>query len=79
MFVRLVLAVLAVAAATGLLVRPSSGSGPERTYVVRPHDTLWAIATANYSGDPRAAVWKLQRRNGLHGALLRPGQTLVLP
>jgi LysM repeat protein len=79
MFVRLaVLIVLAVAVWIGF-ARPSEGAGPERTYVVRPADTLWAIATANYAGDPREAVWRLRQRNGLHGTLLRPGQRLVLP
>jgi hypothetical protein len=46
---------------------------------VRPADTLWSIALAHYGGDPRAGVWKVERRNHLHGALLRPGQRLVLP
>jgi LysM repeat protein len=79
MFARLaVLIVLAVAVWVGF-ARPSEGAGPERVYVVQPADTLWAIATANYAGDPRAAVWRLRERNGLQGTLLRPGQRLVLP
>jgi LysM repeat protein len=79
MFVRLaVLIVLAVAVWVGF-ARPSEGAGPERVYVVRPADTLWAIAAANYAGDPREAVWRLRQRNGLQGTLLRPGQRLVLP
>ena len=61
------------------LARPSSGSGPERVYVVKPADTLWSIAVSNYAGDPREGVWKVRERNDLDGAVLRPGQTLVLP
>jgi hypothetical protein len=79
MFVR---AVLVLALVLGLWVafaRPSEGAGRERLYVVQPTDTLWAIAAANYAGDPRDGVWRLRERNGLRSALLRPGQRLVLP
>lgn len=79
MFAR-ILVVLAVAAlAIGVVARSSSGGGHERTYVVRPADTLWSIAARTYPGDPREGVWKLERRNGLDGALIAPGQRLVLP
>jgi LysM repeat protein len=79
MFVRLViLTVLAVALWVGF-ARPSEGAGQERVYVVQPADTLWAIASANYAGDPREAVWRLRQRNGLRGTVLQPGQRLVLP
>jgi LysM repeat protein len=61
------------------VARPSSGSGPERVYVVKPYDTLWSIARASYSGDPRQGVWELQKRNHLPGTVIRPGQKLVLP
>ena len=56
-----------------------SGAGREQVYVVRPADTLWAIAASHYAGDPRAAVWKLEERNRLSGTVLRPGERLVLP
>jgi LysM domain len=79
MFARLAaLIIFAVAVWVGF-ARPSEGAGHERAYVVRPADTLWAIASANYAGDPREAVWRLRERNGLQGTLLRPGQRLVLP
>jgi hypothetical protein len=61
------------------LARPSGGAGPERIYVVEPADTLWSIASSNYAGDPRGAIWRLRERNGLKTTLLRPGQRLVLP
>lgn len=79
MFVKLIIATtIAIAIWVGL-ARPSEGAGHERVYVVRPADTLWGIASANYGGDPREAVWRLRERNGLDGTLLRPGQRLVLP
>ena len=79
MFLRIALVLLAAFVVWAVLVRPSAAVGHERVYVVRPNDTLWSIATRHYAGDPREAIWKLQRRNGLEGALLRPGQRLVLP
>lgn len=79
MFAR-TLVILAVAAVGWAgFVRPSEGAAGERAYVVQPGDTLWAIAVEHYGGDPREAVWKLQRRNGLTSTLLRPGVKLVLP
>jgi LysM repeat protein len=72
--------VLAVAAVGwALLPHASTGAGREDVYVVRPTDTLWSVATSHYAGDPRAAVWRLEERNGLRGTLVRPGQRLVLP
>lgn len=61
------------------LARPSGGASPEQVYVVKPTDTLWAIATRHYAGDPREAVWRLRERNHLPGSVVRPGQRLVLP
>ncbi|HUZ20863.1 MAG TPA: LysM peptidoglycan-binding domain-containing protein [Acidimicrobiales bacterium] len=47
-------------------------------YVVRPGDTLWAIATRiDPNGDPRALVSELSAE--LHGATLQPGEQLRLP
>jgi nucleoid-associated protein YgaU len=59
--------------------RPSSGAAPETRYVVEAGDTLWAIASVRYDGDPREAIWRIQERNDLGSPLLRPGQVLVLP
>ena len=58
--------------------RTSDASGPERSYVVQPYDTLWSIAATGYS-DPRQGVWEITERNGLRGATIVPGQVLVLP
>ena len=79
MFARLTVIVLLVVVAWVSLARPSGGAGREHVHVVRPADTLWSIATANYAGDPREAVWRLRQRNGLEGTLLRPGQRVILP
>lgn len=58
--------------------RSSDASGPERRYVVQPYDTLWGIAASGYA-DPREGIWEIQRRNGLEGTTIVPGQVLVLP
>jgi LysM repeat protein len=79
MFPRLAILLLAVALLVGIVARPSGGAGRPVTYVVKPTDTLWSIATAYYAGDPREGIWKLQRRNHLPGTMLVPGQRLVLP
>jgi LysM repeat protein len=79
MFPRIMTLILAVSLLVGYFARPSGGAGPETRYVVKPADTLWSIATAHYAGDPRAGIWKLQRRNHLRGTTLVPGQGLVVP
>jgi LysM repeat protein len=79
MFAKLLIVVVLAALAVGLVAQTSQGSGPERSYVVKPTDTLWSIAARNYAGDVREGVWRLQERNGLRSATLRPGQVLKLP
>jgi LysM repeat protein len=79
MFLRVVLIVVAVGLLVGAYARPSGGAGRTHVYVVRPADTLWSIASSHYGGDPRAAIWKLERRNRLADTTLVPGQRLVLP
>lgn len=79
MFPKLLLILLVAALAVGTVVRSSHGAGPEQLYVVKATDTLWSIAASHYGGDPRAGIWKVQQRNGLHSTVLRPGETLVLP
>jgi hypothetical protein len=79
MFGRFLLILTLATLIVAVVARTSSGHGPERVYVVRPADTLWSIASTHYGGDPREAVWRIERRNHLESALLRPGERLVLP
>lgn len=79
MFGKLLVLLVAAALAVGLAARTSHGAGPERGIVVRPGDTLWAIAAETYPGDVREGVWRLEQRNGLTSATIVPGQHLVLP
>lgn len=78
---RLIVIGVALALLLGIALgaaRPSVGATPEARYVVRAGDTLWTIAESRYRGDPREGVWKLREANRL-GALLRPGQVIVVP
>jgi LysM repeat protein len=79
MFAKVLVIVVAAALAVGYVARTSHGAGPERTYVVKPADTLWSIAARTYAGDVREGVWKLRQRNDLDSATLVPGQKLLLP
>ena len=79
MFLRILVILAFLGLVIGLFARPSGGAGRPQTYVVRPADTLWSIAATHYDGDPRAAVWRLERRNALRDSTLVPGRRLVLP
>ena len=79
MFGRILMIGVAALVLWGVVARASTGAGPERTYVVQPHDTLWSIAARFYTGDPREGIWKLERRNGLHRSMLVPGTRLHVP
>ena len=79
MFGKLVIVLVLAALAVGLAARTSHGAGPERTYVVKPTDTLWSIAAHSYAGDLREGVWKLEQRNHLRSSTLTPGQVIKLP
>ena len=51
-----------------------------RTYVVRPGDTLWSIATRLApSTDPRIVVDAITSANGLDPSDLVPGHELSIP
>ncbi len=79
MFGRVVLLLVAAAFAVAVAARQSSGAGPTQHYTVRAGDTLWSIAAAHYSGDPREAIWEIEHRNRLPSPSIQPGETLVLP
>ena len=78
MFGRLILVVALSLFLWASFARSSDASGPERSYVVRPADTLWSIAASRY-GDPRKGVYELRERNRLAGTTIVPGQVLILP
>jgi Tfp pilus assembly protein FimV len=54
---------------------------PRRTYVVRPGDTLFAIASrqASDGADPRPLVDEIEAANHLGPADLVPGLVLLIP
>jgi LysM domain len=79
MFAKLVVIVALLAVAVAWGARRSDGAGAEQTYVVQAGDSLWSIAVAHYGGDPREGVWRLEERNHLAGAIVRPGERLRLP
>ncbi len=79
MFVRVTGLVLVLLVAWVVFARPSSGSPRPGSYTVKPHDTLWSIASGYYAGDPREGVWKIRERNHLSGTLIRVGERLVMP
>jgi len=79
MFVRLIVIVAVFAVVVAWGARRSDSAGPEQVYVVQAGDSVWSIAAANYGGDIREAVWRLEDRNHLAGSLVSPGQKLRLP
>lgn len=67
-----------VANAVGVGRSPEAGLS--RTYVVRPGDTLWSIATRSVpSADPRFVVDAIASANQVDPGALVPGQQLVIP
>ena len=79
MFARVVVVVFVAVVLWAVLARDTGAGPPQQYHTVRAGDTLWSIADAMFAGDPREGVWELQRRNGLHGATIVPGQRLALP
>jgi len=79
MFAKVLIAALLAAFVVAIAANRSEGAGPEVSYVVKRYDTLWSIAASHYSGDPREGIFQIERANRLQGALIRPGQRLVLP
>jgi LysM domain-containing protein len=81
-----VAAVVALAVA-GLLMGLTSGTAtprPEpvgqRSIVVQPGQTLWSIAKdVAPDRDIREVIYEIRQINGLDSAMVRSGQTLVLP
>ena len=76
----LVLAAAVPLGAGTALASSGHAARPGRTYVVRPGDTLWAIAVriAGPQADPRPVVDQLAEANHVGGVIV-PGETLRLP
>jgi len=79
MFGKIILIAALALIACAALARASHGAGPEQRYTVKPGDTLWTIAVKHYAGDPRDAIYRIDRRNHLGQSVIVPGQRLVLP
>jgi LysM repeat protein len=79
MFGKIILLAALALIAWAMVARTSQGAGPTARYTVKPGDTLWSIAVRHYAGDPREGIWKIEHRNQLSGALISPGQKLLLP
>lgn len=79
MFVKFLGVLLAALIVWAIAAHSSTGAGKPQVYTVKPYDTLWSIATSHYGGDPRDAIYRLEQRNDLSGAVVWPGQKLVLP
>jgi LysM repeat protein len=79
MFGKIILLAALALIAWAMVARASQGAGPTVRYTVKPGDTLWSIAVNHYAGDPRDGIWKVEHRNHLSGAVIQPGERLVLP
>jgi len=79
MFGKIILLAALTLIAWAIVARASQGAGPTVRYTVKPGDTLWSIAVRHYAGDPRDGIWKIERRNHLTGAVIQPGQRLLIP
>jgi LysM repeat protein len=79
MFGKILLIAALALIAWAVVARASHGAGPEVRYTVKQGDTLWSIAVSHYAGDPRDAIYRIDRRNHLGRSLIVPGQRLVLP
>ena len=79
MFVKILLLAGAALFMWSVLARPSGAHGHKVTYRVKTYDTVWTIATTHYGGDVRDAVWRIENANHLRGAVISPGQLIVLP
>jgi len=81
-FLTVLVTVLAATVAVGPAVVATASAGDPievRTVTVQPGQTLWDIAVASASGDPRDAVHEIEQLNHLDGAEIQIGQSLDVP
>ena len=79
MFVRIFILVAVAVLVWSGTTHSSQAHGRKQVVTVKPYDTLWSIAQLHYAGDPRAAIWRIEKANHLAGADVSVGQQLVLP
>ncbi len=79
MFVRIFILVAVAVLVWSATAHSSQAHGRKQVVTVKPYDTLWSIAHGHYAGDPRAAIWRIEKANHLAGADVSVGQQLVLP
>ena len=79
MFVRIFIVVAVAVLVWSATAHSSQAHGRKQVVTVKPYDTLWSIAQRHYAGDPRAAIWRIEKANHLSSANVRVGQQLVLP
>jgi LysM repeat protein len=79
MFVRIFIVVAVAVLVWSATAHSSQAHGRKQVVTVKPYDTLWSIAQRNYAGDPRAAIWRIEKANHLPGADVSVGQKLELP
>ena len=79
MFAKILLLVGIAVLVWSASARSSQAHGAKVVVTVRQYQTLWTIAQAHYGGDVRDGVWRIEHANHLTGAVITPGQKLVLP
>ena len=79
MFGRIFILVAVAVLVWSATAHSSQAHGRKQVVTVKPYDTLWSIAQQHYAGDPRAAIWRIEKANHLRGADVSVGQQLVLP
>ena len=52
---------------------------PDEVVIILPGDTLWGIAEAYCTGDPRAVIADMRNQNPHIGDMLFPGDRIQLP
>ncbi len=59
---------------------PAGWAKTAQVVIADDHDTLWSIATRTRPNvDPRITVQRIIDLNDLNGAIIQPGQRLILP
>jgi nucleoid-associated protein YgaU len=79
MFARIFILVAVAVLVWSATAHSSQAHGRKQVVTVKPYDTLWSIAQRHYGGDPRAAIWRIEKANHLSVADVSVGQKLMLP